>query len=322
MTEHTGGSTTPAADFDYLNATFYASDPAAFFRMKLTLLVLVAGKEDEVGDLIDAGVGYHDLVLETHDGGDGHVGRVRLQAYLVTESESVLHHAAETLLRLFMAHAGLPACPWLEVASLMSFREFRERTAEVIAQAESHQLDDAVSAVFLAGDTAAAEYIEPTRKVLLMAATRLRDDANAYNSVKHVPAVQPGEASFSIATSDGSSSPFTASGPSISYLEREKDPDGGATWYTKTRWVDVRSNLFLAQLITSLIDSLWSVARARYVRQPLDGLNVVTSEALEALRASPTRPVLRNARLPVLREPPPPPTPARRARGRGRGPDA
>lgn len=307
----------PAAPLDALNSTFYGAEPAVYFRMKLTLLLLVAGREDEVGALIDAGVSYHDLVLMTDEEGDEQVARARLQAYLVTESESLLHHAAETLIRLFLAHADMPACPWLEVAGLLNFREFRQRNADLVEQAERHGLDEAISEVFLAGADAAAEYVEPARRVLLMAAARLRDDANAYNSVKHGFAVQPGEASFSIAPSDGGGTPFAAGGPAISYLERQPDPDGGATWYTKTQWVDVRSNLLLTQLITSLIDSLWSVARARYLVQPLDGLNAVTTEAVDGLLRSPTRPVMHKMRFTVLRElPPPRKAPQRRGRAR------
>lgn len=222
-----------------LNSTFYGAEPAVYFRMKLTLLLLVAGREDEVGALIDGGVQYQDLVLMTEEDGDERVSRARLQAYLVAESESVLHHAAETLIRLFLAHADIPACPWLEVAGLLSFREFRRRNADLVDMAERGELDEAIRDVFLAGDDSAAEYVEPARRLLMMAAIRLRDDANAYNSVKHGFAVQPGNAGFSITPSDGSGTPFSAGGPALSYLERERTADGGATWYTKTKWVDV-----------------------------------------------------------------------------------
>ena len=37
-----------------------------------------------------------------------------LNAYVTTESEVLLHHAAEALLRLFLAHRGWPVCPRLE----------------------------------------------------------------------------------------------------------------------------------------------------------------------------------------------------------------
>ncbi|MDQ3580012.1 MAG: hypothetical protein M3443_20925, partial [Actinomycetota bacterium] len=46
--------------------------------------------------------------------------------YAAIESTNLLHHAAECLLRLYLAHAGMPPCPWLEVARLRSPSEFKE----------------------------------------------------------------------------------------------------------------------------------------------------------------------------------------------------
>ena len=42
-------------------------------------------------------------------------------AFLIIESEQLLHHVTETLLRLLLAHAQRQSCPWLAVSSLKSF---------------------------------------------------------------------------------------------------------------------------------------------------------------------------------------------------------
>lgn len=74
------------------------------------------------------------------------------------------------------------------------------------------------------------------------------------------------------------------------------------------------TNLLLAQLIASLIDSLWSVARARYLNHPLDRVRVVTDQDVDGLLQSPTRTVMRDMRFTVLRELPPPDQQHRRRR--------
>lgn len=57
-----------------------------------------------------------------------------LSRYAVAESSVLLHHAAETLFRLYLAHRELPPCPWLEVSRLRNFAAFKKQ-----AEALSHK---------------------------------------------------------------------------------------------------------------------------------------------------------------------------------------
>ncbi|MBI5735868.1 MAG: hypothetical protein HY997_08395, partial [Mycolicibacterium neoaurum] len=49
---------------------------------------------------------------------------------LQTETVVILHHAVEMLLRLFYAHVENNDCPWLEVASLVNFAEFKGKVGQ------------------------------------------------------------------------------------------------------------------------------------------------------------------------------------------------
>lgn len=111
-----------ADNFDPLNREFYSAKPHEQFVRKLNLLLLYAGRADEVDGLLKDGVAYDRLTL-THDPDKepaaDEIEKSRLE-YVTIETEILYHHAIETLLRLYLAHEGHPECPWLEISRLQS----------------------------------------------------------------------------------------------------------------------------------------------------------------------------------------------------------
>lgn len=288
----------PAADLQSLNRSFYAADPAAYFRTRMLVLGLLIAKSDDLSDMLD-GVTVEDLTLSVPHGPATAEDEAAHLAYLVTESESLVHHLAETLVRLFIAHRDLPPCPWLEVAELTQAWQFKQAAESIAADSRSDELLDQTIRVFIGEDTAPArEGAVNMRRTLVLAADRITKDAKTYNAVKHGLAVQAGQATFSI-TADGGGT-FGAAGPALTHLELERDKTTGRVdYYMATRWTDIRSNLLLAQLLVAGIDALWTVARARYLGTPMTGVSLPSAEALDSLRDSPTRPPIRHLRVPV-----------------------
>lgn len=294
-------------DFDQLNRSFYAAEPAAYFRTKVLVLGLLIARSDELNSMLD-GLTIEDLVLSAPSGPATAEDERNHLAYLVTESESLVHHLAETLVRLFLAHREVSACPWFAVAELKQFQEFKAQASALVASRSSDELLDQVLDVFIGGDddARAREAGITVRRLLVQAAERITKDANAYNSVKHGLAVQAGEAGLTLSSDQGSI--LGVQGPAITFLEMENS-DEGTDYYVTTTWTDLRSNLLLAQLLVVAIDALWTVARARYTGAPITGVELPSAEALQSLIDSPTRPNVRNFRHKV----------ATRPRGRGRG---
>jgi hypothetical protein len=61
----------------------------------------------------------------------------------------VLHQTAEAVIRLFLAHADAPECPWLEVAMRTDFAKFKEDVeAWILAPGGEGLVRDAVGRVF------------------------------------------------------------------------------------------------------------------------------------------------------------------------------
>jgi hypothetical protein len=103
-----------------------------------------------------------------------------------------------------------------------------------------------------------------------MFAGRWLKDSRVFNAMKHGLAVIPGDALFQILDDEGKAVRL-GEGTSVEYLEArewEKDPGGRRTrreWQTTTRWLDIQESLGLVEIGASMIDSLWVVAKHRYL---------------------------------------------------------
>lgn len=104
---------TDAGEFDpnSLNQSFYSADPADYYRTRLNLLVLAAARSDAVGDLMAEGVNYDGLLIEAVQGEATDDDDRLHQAYLVIESEQVLHHVSETPPASLCRPRGPPCLP-------------------------------------------------------------------------------------------------------------------------------------------------------------------------------------------------------------------
>ena len=267
-----------------LNDEFYAGDPAGYFRLRLNMLLLAAGAPDAVNELLEAGVRYEGLVTARLGRSSEERGDLQT-AYLITESQALLHHVSEALVRLFLAHVGHPACPWLEVASLRSFSKFKKQAEVLTGFSWPEELEQAVPSLFLGAQGShesndQADAVEAITRLIRHLAKGLLDDSNLYNAVKHgVAVIASAEAHFSVATDEGQ--PILGShGTSVGFLE-SKDADRQRTWSVTRRWVSIRRALWMSQLALIELDALWAVARARYTDADISGVQTVTRQAVE-----------------------------------------
>lgn len=61
---------------------------------------------------------------------DGETEVPDFDSHITTEVVMLHDHAAETLLRLYVAHAAAPTMPWIDVAERRNFREFKKMIRE------------------------------------------------------------------------------------------------------------------------------------------------------------------------------------------------
>src|SRR5688572_491801 len=123
------GSPRPSADtglapenYAELNRALYHARPWTYFEHRLRNVILVAGAADRLSDILREGVRAGTIEFEWKPDPDPEVERRDQEQlaedeerFTITEAEVLLHHASETLLRLYLAHEALPESPWLDL---------------------------------------------------------------------------------------------------------------------------------------------------------------------------------------------------------------
>jgi hypothetical protein len=94
-------------------------------------------------------------------------------------------------------------------------------------------------------------------------------DPDSYNALKHGLAVQTGEAGMQL--DDGGL--IKVQGTALEFLSLRRDQDGRQRWNMTTRWIDIDKTMTFVYLATALIESIWNVARARYLGESPSSIN-------------------------------------------------
>jgi hypothetical protein len=267
-----------------LNETFYAAEPADYFDQRLHNLILVAGNSAGLDRLLEEGVTFRSMTV---GGGPPRVTDPADQAnerdkaaksaehFVIAEAEVLSQHAGETLLRLYLAHEARPLCPWLDVSRLRSpaaFKELVRRRFGVDSDPSDPAHLAAVARVFhLTDDWASLSPVPPPQSewnrsveniegYLRHFARQFLNRAGLYHAAKHGLALRPTEMSMKL--DDGSV--LSADGPVMQYLQI-RDDDGQPRWSEVTHWVRSDMQMALVFRACQLIETLWEVARIRYL---------------------------------------------------------
>jgi len=114
--------------FPELNQAFYATKPWEYFNYRNHLLMLAAGASDQLMEIAQQGVSYKGLTYQEkpeEDGGDDEQAQEARERFVIADSEALLHHASETLLRLYLCHepwSRAPGSKWHEFGPRASSR--------------------------------------------------------------------------------------------------------------------------------------------------------------------------------------------------------
>jgi hypothetical protein len=267
-----------------LNDAFYrAAPPHQYFELRLiSLLAMDALSGDaRVEDLPSSTLGEAALGRELEFDPDV-LERSSLDEYAAAESQVLLHHASEALLRAFLGHLGFPSCPWLEIASLSNFRVFKERVQEVVSTPRTdleRLVDDYFFGSALDVDTEMRrDFVAVTAETIAAAGHRVLEDAPLYNAAKHGFAVlagrhlvewrmepDPQETPEDRRAREAVSDWLRDEGLTLESLEwRPGDAADGRSWQRALRFVDPDHDVALSWLVIRVLGNVWRVAQARY----------------------------------------------------------
>jgi len=261
------------ADIVELNRSFYAAEPHEYFRRRLELLVLQACASTSLERIARRGLRFGRVEIRGEARGrrsrrDVELEDERRSRFVIAESLALQHHAAETLLRLYISHQGNPPCPWLVLAAERSPQAFKQ-AVESLRDVGVDDLD-AMASVFYGltsppeGWPASDEFkasIENVGSWLRHYSGVFLEGAHLYNAAKHGLAVQPGTAVLRIAETDAGAPFMSATGPSLSFLELDEKKH----WKWTTQWPSLELSVFSTLFACRLIENLWAVARLCYL---------------------------------------------------------
>lgn len=257
--------------FPQLNEEFYRAKPYDYFRQRLLSVLLIASDSEHVTSALREGLSLGVIAVKDVDRGS----KEDTTAYISTESIVLLHHTTEALFRLYFAHAGSPACPWLEASRITFGGEFKTRVNELLSSLDSAEARSDVLKVFRLFDTyesAASSFggteekwLEQAQGVidlLRLAGHRLVSEGPLYNAAKHGLTVVAGERGIEL----GSQPDLVIGrhGPSNEFLTVNRD---SGHWEQRTTWVEIDATLGVTYLLVREMEALYDIARARYLGQ-------------------------------------------------------
>ncbi|MGH3478141.1 MAG: hypothetical protein ACRDQD_15040 [Nocardioidaceae bacterium] len=269
--------------FADMNRRFYASSssPHGFIRQRVRA-VLVAGSRDDHVLEAQRGLRLGKFVAGFPED-DPLLDPTSVNSFVMTESVVLFHHAAESLIRLVLAHIGDPACPWLEMRRL-TFNRYKSDMDRLHETLDTNKTRRSLMAAFYgseSADTASHPAIAGNWQALEtalvqfldVAITQLRSGGELYNAAKHGIAIAGGEDRLKLldgsegegerAVDDAQRMILSADGHCLTYLH--KDPSPPPRWMMTVTWANPERNLALTQLAANLIENLWVVARAKYL---------------------------------------------------------
>ncbi|WP_029108701.1 hypothetical protein [Mycobacterium sp. URHD0025] len=277
------------AQFPELNAVLYTADPAEFIKMRIESLSLMAGTDEQLAPVFAA----DKLIGAAHFGSMVPPSLAARDRYIRMEAVMIANHASETLLRMFLAHIEHPECPWLGLSASMTFAEFKEHVAAKLKNGFDRE---AIATVFLGGISRVDSVIQLTNDefedavdglemLLVDAAHRVLGDAFLYNAVKHgVSAVAVGDDGAKVTWQPMNGEPVTMhEGPTHVYLHKSAYPNAPKTepqWWLTMEDSNPGREVSVSVLITRALDSLWDVARRRYLGAS-GTINYVSKAAVE-----------------------------------------
>jgi hypothetical protein len=266
-----------AAKIQALNLDFYRLDPSSYLLFRLRNLVLSAGRGLELEQLLVKGVkvGVFELSAPESSWRDSldQDEREEQDAFVTLETEVLLHHVCETLLRLYLAHEHSPPCPWLSVSRERSPRRFKTKVSALGERVKTPGGEKDLARVFFGAPDHAgfgdadlpeekwAELVENSRVWLTWFAGYMLD-GDVYNAAKHGLAVYSRRSAVKVEV-DGK--PFMeGSGPCLEFLRSVRREDGQRQWQRTTKWVHWDRLFGAIHIGCQLIDRMWTVARVHY----------------------------------------------------------
>lgn len=161
------------------------------------------------------------------------------EKFAIAESEVLLSHVSETVIRLYLAHREIPQCPWLELARVRSPQKFKKRVEVLSRQLDEGSEDSHIRTVFYGNsdrktfkpkiDEGDWERGTSNLRSYLQCFVEVVGDSNAYNAAKHGLALVAGSSTLRMEAL-GMDPLNLSDGPALECLVVTPQKDGKRKW--------------------------------------------------------------------------------------------
>jgi hypothetical protein len=246
-------------------------------------MAIMTGCPDVVRGALADGI---DLGLAHLGSDDWDASEERRMSYLAMESEVLLYHTAECLLRLILAHAPLDSrsSPPLTLAGLRRPGDLYDAIRDTIVDLDDDQLNEVIARTIygfrpwdgippeLADEPCNAtsemfdEGLANLRDILRYLGEHVRgaDFKAMNNAAKHGLAIRLGEHGFALGdVGPNGKRPIDQRGPALTCIDLARDPTGqGRLVEQVIVWSNPTRNIGFIFLMIDLIDAVWELGRA------------------------------------------------------------
>ncbi len=247
------------SNFQELNDAFYQERPWVYFLQRLVYLTAIAS--DTANSPFEDPITVGPVTIQSHSP-DGCDYPSPGQSFVAVESEVLLHHASETLLRLIHAHAKPSPCPWLRMSAIRSFSEFKDWVQELH---DDPDLERVAGRLFGQSDEYPDVPADEAKWIRLFAQHFL--DASSYNAAKHGMALAGGAAIGTVTIEDHEV--VRAQGPIVSWLAKwpNRDAERPPRWTRVTRILSTEAYILMIKVATDLMQSIWIHGRSLHLQE-------------------------------------------------------
>jgi len=253
--------------FYNLNKEFYDGFLSNFYSMKVVnLLAIITNADGVVDHLKESNIELNKLTIPT----DQHINPENMLKYAKTELAMSYFHCCETFIRLFIAHAKLSACPWLEIPRLTISKYKGE--LEKLSKGEFNHLntyldeDETLLFVFTGrtkpGGIITDEFISGYKEYVTYAANELLETFD-YNSYKHGLSIMPSEDGFQFGDRD-SEFHIEEYGEVLKHLTRVSS-DNRMKWAKQTNFIQYDQRATFIIVLEELMSSMLKAGRIEFL---------------------------------------------------------
>ncbi len=265
-------------NFPELNAAFYGMSPHGYLRMRLRGLYLWLGNPEGMYGLMGEGVTFDEMSIKASDESPDDEDEDERRRFTAIELEVLLHHVSETLLRLYLVHAQLPICPWLEVSRERDFRKFKKQVEGLRGRLRKGDESVRIHQVFHINDDRSAIKPTPDQATWDEAAANIAKfldfyascflDSSSYNAAKHGLALTAGDHGIHLGTGSDDEPFLSRDGQAIEYLAIKQDNER-AKWARELKWIMPKQAIPMIYVGCNLIEAIWNIGAGRYgIKEP------------------------------------------------------